>query len=283
MTRMADDGGGVQATLDYVSPQSKVNLRYVGDGKELNTGVFDQHAVRVGNARLSHEPLTLQTCGFELARHVSAVDFYDDAHAETAYAREIEPLLLKLTGADKAVLFGPRRRHLTKSGGEVLQAASDVHVDYAAPDSRVIAQTLLGEEGANGVPYRRFMAVNIWRALTPPPQDRPLAVCDARSVMTQSGTLNGLMRVDSMPSPDEILTQQPDLEPSRNGFLFHFDPAHRWYYYPDMTADEVLLFKLYDSTETGPWRCPHVSFADPTVTGAQPRESYEIRSFVYFR
>ncbi len=281
MTRLAD--GGVEATLDYVSPQSKVNLRYVGDGKELNTGVFDRRSVLVRDARRSPEPMTLQTCGFELARHVSDVDFYDDARAEAAYAAEIEPLLLDLTGADKAVLFGPRRRHLTQSGGEVLQAAPDVHVDYAAPDSRAIAQRLLGEEGAERIPYRRFMAINIWRALTPPPQDRPLAVCDARSVVTQSGALNGLMLVDAMPLPDEILDQQPELPPSRNGFLFHFDPAHRWYYYPDMTAEEVLLFKLYDSTETGPWRCPHVSFADPTVKGARPRESYEIRSFVYFR
>ncbi len=283
MTGQADDSGSVQATLEYVSPDSKVNLRYVGDGKELNTGVFEQRRVRVRDARRSHEPLNLQTCGFELARHVSEVDFYDDAKAEAAYAREIEPLLLRLTGADRVVLFGSRRRHLTQSGGEVLPAASDVHVDYAAPDARAIAQSLLGDEGGDGMPYRRFMAVNIWRALTPPPQDRPLAVCDARSVVSQSGALNGLMLVDSMPSPEEILTQQPELPPSRNGFLFHFDPAHRWYHYPDMAADEVLLFKLYDSIETGPWHCPHVSFADPSVTGAQPRESYEIRSFVYFR
>ena len=274
------DREGLLATIEYVSPGSRSNLRYVGDGREVNTGAFEPHQVFMHNARRASAPMTLETCGFELARHDSAVDFYDDARAEAAYGAEVEPLLLELTGADRAVLFGARRRHLTRSQGEVLQAASDVHVDYAAEDSRRLGQALLGEEGRAGMPYRRYMAVNIWRALSPPPQDRPLAICDATSVATQSGVPNALVQVTTMPAREEMLSEPP--EGSRNGFLFHFDPAHRWYYYPDMTTDEVVLFKLYDSLETGPWRCPHVSFADPSVKDAPPRESYEIRSFVYF-
>jgi hypothetical protein len=281
MQSSAEPADGVLATVEYVSAASRSNLRYVGDGREVNTGVFEPHQVFMRDARRAPAPMTLDTCGFELARHDSAVDFYDDAGAEAAYAAEIEPLLLALSGADRVVLFGARRRHLTRSQGEVLQAASDVHVDYAAEDSRRLAQALLGEEGRAGMPYRRYMAVNVWRALSPPPQDRPLAICDARSVATQSGVPNALVQVTAMPPREEMLSEPP--EGSRNGFLFHFDPAHRWYYYPDMTPGEVVLFKLYDSLETGPWRCPHVSFADPTVKNAPPRESYEIRSFVYFR
>ena len=280
MQTSAEIAGGVLATVDYVSADSTSNLRYVGDGREVNTGVFEPHQVFVHNARCAASPKTLGTCGFQLVPHESAVDFYDDAGAEAAYAAEIEPLLLQLTGADRAVLFGARRRHLTRSRGEVLPAASDVHVDYAAVDSQSLAQALLGAEARDGMPYRRFMAVNLWRELTPPPQDRPLAICDASSVVTQSGVPNALVQVTVMPPREEMLSEPPD--GARNGFLFHFDPAHRWFYYPDMTPGEVVLFKLYDSIESGPWRCPHVSFADPTVKDAPPRESYEIRSFVYF-
>lgn len=271
---------GVTARLEYVSPASRSNLRYVGDGREVNTGVFEPREVFIRNARRATERLSLSTCGFEIARHQSAVDFYDDQNAEEAYAREIEPLLLELTGADKAILFGARRRHLTQSQGNVLQGASDVHVDYDAPSSRKLAQAYLDEAG-DGAHYRRYMAVNVWRSLLAPPQNRPLALCDARSAQTQSGVPNGLVLVDTMPPREEMLSELP--AGSRAGFLFHFDPSHRWYYYPDLELDEVLVFKLYDSTETGPWRCPHTSFDDPTVTGAPPRESYEIRSFVYFR
>ena len=274
---------GVLATVEYVSPSSRSNLRYVGDGREVNTGVFEPHPVFMHNARRSPAPMTLATCGFELARHDSAVDFYDDARAEAAYAAEIEPLLLELTGADRAVLFGARRRRVTGSQGEVLPAASDVHVDYAGGDSQRLARALLGEEGRAGMPYRRYMAINLWRSLTPPPQDRPLAICDATSVSTQSGAFNTLMLVDQMPAREQMLAEPPDDPALRRGFLFHHDPNHRWFYFPDMAAEEVVLFKLYDSTEQGPWRCPHVSFADATVQGVVPRESYEIRSFVYFR
>ena len=281
MQTSEDPADGVLATVDYVDANARSSLRYVGDGREVNTAAFEPHQVFIHNARRALAPMTLEACGFELARHESAVDFYDDAGAEAAYAAEIEPLLLRLTGADKAVLFGARRRHRSRSHGDVLPAASDVHVDYAAADSRGLAQALLGEEGRAGMPYRRYMAVNLWRALTPPPQDRPLAICDARSVATQSGVPNALVQVSVMPPREEMLSAPP--QGARNGFLFHFDPAHRWYYYPDMTPGEVVLFKLYDSIETGPWRCPHVSFADPTVNDAPPRESYESRSFVYFR
>ena len=281
MRASAETADGVLATVDYVDPNARSSLRYVGDGREVNTAAFEPHQVFMHDARRAPGPMTLETCGFQLAPHESAVDFYDDARAEAAYAAEIEPLLLALTGADKAVLFGARRRHLTRSRGDVLPAASDVHVDYGAADSQRLARALLGEEGRGGNPYRRYMAVNLWRTLTPPPQDRPLAICDARSVATQSGVPNALVQVSVMPPREEMLSEPP--EGARSGFLFHFDPAHRWYYYPSMTPDEVVLFKLYDSVETGPWRCPHVSFADPTVKQAPPRESYEIRSFVYFR
>ncbi len=240
---------GVEAVVEYISPASRHSLRYLGEGREVNTGAFEPTQVFVRNARRERELPTLATAGFELARHHSQVDFYDDQGAEAAYAREIEPLLLRLTGAHKAVLFGARRRHTARSEGEVLPGASDVHVDYAAADSRRLAQALLGEEGRDGIPYRRFMAVNLWRSLTPPPQDRPLAICDARSVSTQSGVFNTLMLVDRMPPREAMLQEPPDGDDLRRGFLFHHDPNHRWFYFPDMTAEEVVLFKLYDSLE----------------------------------
>ncbi len=274
---------GVEGVFEYVSPHSKHNLRYLGGGREANTGQFDRHKVLIRNGRLAADRLTLERSGFTLVRHSTAVDLYDQAAADTLYPGEIERVLLDLTGADKVVLFGARRRHVVEVTPQTLQAATDVHVDYDAPNSRRMARQLLGLEPDAALPYSRFMAINIWRALSPPPQDRPLAVCDASSVRTQSGTSNTLILVDEIPPPEAMAAEAPAEAQGRQGFLFHFDPAHRWYYYPDMTADEIVLFKLYDSTETGPWRCPHASFVDPTVAGVPPRESYEIRSFVYFR
>ena len=62
-----------------------------------------------------------------------------------------------------------------------------------------------------------------------------------------------------------------------------FDPEHRWYYVPEMTADEVLLLKCYDSKTDGRARfASHTAFTDPTTPpNAPPRESIELRALVF--
>jgi hypothetical protein len=272
---MTNSSPGVESTFEYVSPHSKVNLRYSGGGGEVNTGIFDRHKMFVRNARLEPD-LSLKTCGFELVHHTSDVDFYDGKDVEARYPAEVERVLKDTSGADHVVVFGALRRNVAKPEGRVWNAATDVHVDYEAAHAREVARSLLGIDKHETIPYRRYMAINLWRALSPPPQDQPLAVCDARSVVTQSGAPPPRAEMLKAPPPNDA--ELP------HGWIFHFDPAHRWYYYPDMTRDELLLFKLYDSIESGPWRCPHASFVDPTVPAdTPPRESYEIRSFVYFR
>ena len=61
-----------------------------------------------------------------------------------------------------------------------------------------------------------------------------------------------------------------------------FNPGQRWYFYPRMTADEVLVFKIFQLTrheEPQMYRaCFHSAVADPgTPPDAQPRQSCEHR------
>jgi hypothetical protein len=59
-------------------------------------------------------------------------------------------------------------------------------------------------------------------------------------------------------------------------------PVHRWYYYPRMTRDEVLLMKTYDSRGVVGRSCPHASFANPAASaGTPPRRSAELRVLCY--
>ena len=45
-----------------------------------------------------------------------------------------------------------------------------------------------------------------------------------------------------------------------------YNPAHRWFYIPEMRTDEVLLLKCYDSELDGRARfLPHTAFIDPTT------------------
>src|SRR5262245_1515862 len=73
--------------------------------------------------------------------------------------------------------------------------------------------------------------------------------------------------------------------PNRVGETYSviFDPAHQWFYVPEMRVGEALLLKCYDSKTDGRARFPpHTAFTDPTTPpDALPRESIEIRALVF--
>lgn len=73
--------------------------------------------------------------------------------------------------------------------------------------------------------------------------------------------------------------------PHRLGETYHvrFNPAHRWFYVPQLRTDEALLIKCYDSETDGRARfVPHTAFTDPTAPAdAPPRESIELRTLVF--
>ena len=60
--------------------------------------------------------------------------------------------------------------------------------------------------------------------------------------------------------------------------------ASSWFYFPQMTREEAILIKNYDTITDGRARyAPHTSFADPTSSAtALPRESLETRVFAFF-
>jgi hypothetical protein len=76
--------------------------------------------------------------------------------------------------------------------------------------------------------------------------------------------------------------EMPDDHPGASGFEFLHSPDHRWWYFPDMTRDEILLFALNDSDQSRAWRVPHTAFHDPTAGATEPRHSIEFRTIAYF-
>ena len=211
--------------------------------------------------------------GFMLVRHESAVsDWRDRAQIAQTYVAEIAALVQGVTGAD-AVQVSPHGilRFSEKSGlagsGNNSHPARFAHIDVADGSSRMMA-----ERGAGGRPFRRYAAVNIWRALSPAPQDVPLALCDARSV-TQGDLIVA----------DAIFDEPDGREWGFEGLLVAHNPAHRWFYYPDMHAGEAILFKTKDSDGTAARHIPHVAFNDPGAPeDAPPRSSIEMRATAYW-
>jgi hypothetical protein len=67
-------------------------------------------------------------------------------------------------------------------------------------------------------------------------------------------------------------------------YRFTYNPNHRWFYFPHLERNEVILLKCYDSKEDGRARfTAHTAFEDPTsAPNAVPRESIEVRALLFW-
>lgn len=63
-----------------------------------------------------------------------------------------------------------------------------------------------------------------------------------------------------------------------------YNPSQKFYYYPMMRTDEVLIFKQQDSRDDVAKVCPHTSFIDPSAEVDVPeRHSIDIRMLCVYR
>jgi hypothetical protein len=213
---------------------------------------------------------TLDDAGFTLAAHRSAVtDFGDREAVNAVHRREIVDLIGELSSADLVVVGSPGILRFSEKSAQsgVLdnsRPARFAHVDLSDATAAAFAHRAAPAHGK----LARFVHYNVWRAISAPPQDVPLAVCDARSI-----TANDLIKADAVfDSPG-----QPEW--SFEGIVVAHHPAHRWHWFPDMTLGEALVFKTHDSDPARAHCVPHVAFDNP-LCGREtaPRASIEMRA-----
>ncbi len=253
---------------------------FYGRQRDLNNLPLEPQAVCVEDVRPLAGQVSLDREGFVLASHTSAVaDFFDPAQVRETYMRELEDLLVRLTGAVKVVASpgGVLRRserspEFGKGGSTV--PARFAHCDYSgnpAGSSFWIEKMLPADESRERI-GRRFAIYSIGGAPGAPPQDAPLAVCDARTV-----------------APGDVVCSDCVIDPPGapelkfENSVFRYNPDHRWCYFPGMTRDEVLVFKGFDSDPARATGVPHAAFDDPSCPeGAPPRASIDVRAFAFF-
>lgn len=270
------------AWIDYLQPSSRINRRFWAPGAELNTGTYAPHEVAVRNARLAG-PFTLDEHGFALDSFPTAItDWEANYGADSPYAREICAIAVAMSGADLVVPMGGMTRSSGLTGAQVQPPAAEAHVDFTERSAHKLAERIYTAQRPDGAGYDRFICFSIWRALSPPPQDMPLALCDGRSVRDDEGTHNTKVDVDELPTGDAIFADVPGEEDMLAATIFHYSPDHRWWYFPDMTVDEVIFIKFYDSDHSLAWRTPHTAFRDASRPDAIERRSMEFRGVAFF-
>jgi hypothetical protein len=265
----------IEAQLDYLVPTDETPYSYTYDpppGVPARSGVSEPHTVTVRNGRAIAAELSLDREGFLLARQATEVaDFYDEAEVKRVYYPEVERLAKAVTGAAEIVIFDHTVRNTApekQTGRRVRGPAGRVHNDYTEASAPQRVRDLLAPEAAEARLKRRYVEINVWRPITGPVKTSPLAVCDARTV-----------------EPHDLVTSELRY-PDRIGetYAVTYNPRHRWFYFPDMQADEALFIKCFDSARDGRARISvHTAFDDPTTApNAPPRESIEVRMFAFF-
>lgn len=245
---------------------------------------LEPHSVTLADARAT-PGLGLETSGFQLVRRASAVtDFLDGAEVMRTYYAECRQLACELTGASHAFTFD----HLVREPGrQVSGGGTDgrstvtgaaqgggyvgaVHVDYTEHttwDAYLAVHGLRPPAGA-----RRSIALNFWRPVCAQVDNDPLGICDARTVAPADlyeTVVHGY-------GADNYSWHGIGIET----YNVKHAAGQRWFWYPGMRADEVLVFKSYDSAGVIGRACPHAAFELP-VRGATPRRSIELRVLCY--
>ncbi len=260
-----------ETTLQYIHPDCEGGILYELQ-RESSTLVFDPHATPIRDARKADPTPRLETHGFELVVQPLSLDPAElmvPGFNETgkAYGDQMAALVRRMTGASEVLVFGQVVRDEAQPAAN--KPAHSVHVDF---DRKTLAGFLLGMRPDDGEALlnKRFSNINLWRGLAPV-ERTPLAVCEGTSI-APGDLRTGLIRL----TPEEP-------GPSMSGFNIAWSPDHRWWCYPHMTPDEVLLFRIYNSDPDRVQRVAHTAFDDPTAAAnAPPRRSLEIRTLAFF-
>ena len=253
----------MQAVIAYAARTGE-RPRYYANDHSRDTVTIDLQAMALVDGRRA--PPTLDAEGFALVDHAA------DAESIT-YHEAVGALIKAKTRADSVVISAPgvkrfsERSALAGTGNNSMPARF-AHVDI----SDATAADFSARSTPEGKPYRRAAHYNIWRVLSAPPQDVPLAVCDARSWIASDMIL-----------ADAIFDDPEKPEWSFEGLVVAHNPAHRWVWFPDMTAGEAIIFKTHDSDPAAPHCVPHVAFDNPVCpSNAPPRASIEMRAIAYW-
>jgi hypothetical protein len=185
------------------------------------------------------------------------------------YYPEVERLVKQLTGAVKVHVFdhNVRNKAMSRGGDKSVQEPVKVaHNDYTVKSGPQRVRDLLPNE-AEELLKNRFAVINVWRPIRGPVQENPLAVCDARTIAAKDWVTNDLVYRDRV---GEV-------------YVLAYNPEHRWFYFPMMEKNEVMLLKCYDSDAHRSRFTAHSAFDDPTSPPDAPaRESIEVRTLVFF-
>lgn len=292
-----DPTSSLDASGNKVKPWAKVDVDQTSfERKQVKREVVDIRAAA------SLKAFDVDLSGFDVFKSpAKETEFTDDAAVRNGYYGEVEALLKeRIPDIKKVVIFDHTIRRREKSSPR--QPVQQVHVDQTpgAAEARVRRHTDPSE--TEELLKGRYQIINVWRPIQNPASDFPLAVIDYRSTKPEDMIKVDLLYPNRNDNDDddrgkEVLPDESTLKSTEGytvkGETYSVAPneGHKFYYAKDMTPEEVMLIKCFDSKsevhEGGKHGIagytPHTAFVDPdTPKDAPGRQSIEVRCLVFY-
>ncbi|EXJ54249.1 hypothetical protein A1O7_09586 [Cladophialophora yegresii CBS 114405] len=289
-----DPASYVKSDVPFVKPWGKV------DGPGYSFKLTDRER-SVEDIRGREREYNIDNSGFAVYKSPAQEKaFTDDAKVRDGYYAEVEALLRqKLPGVKKVVFFDHTIRRREKASPR--QPVQQVHVDQTPRAAEIRVRRHLPADEAEELLKGRYQIVNIWRPIANPASDFPLAVVDYRSTKPEDLVKVDLLYPKREATDDDDRGKEVLPDPSSatstegyevKGETFAVQPSenHKFLYMKDMTPEEVMFIKCFDSfSEVNGGKkgvaayTPHTAFVDPqTPADAPGRQSIEVRALIFY-
>ncbi|KAK9472543.1 uncharacterized protein V1510DRAFT_127784 [Dipodascopsis tothii] len=260
----------VQAKLNFFkapeSGEDPYTIVYeVPEGTPTRNWGDDPQDVAVRSIRGRETDFSLDRNGFCIDRRTHAeTDFTDDEQIAKNYYPGVIAAVKEITGAKRVIVFD----HTIRLANSYRTPVMFVHVDQT-PKSAADRVRLHCPEDADvdELLAGRYQIINYWKPIGGPALKDPLAVGDALSAKDE----------------DVVSVQHRYRERTGATGMVRYNPGQEFYYWPQMSTEEALLLKCYDTKPGVAARTPHTAFVDPTAAADAPeRKSIEVRTLVFY-
>ncbi len=268
------DPGVPRGRFDLVEPQRNL-MRF----EAHEVVIHDMRDAPAGAPSLDREGFMLASHTSRVARRPEMADTNVTAQLglppiNAAYYAELLPLIARISGAREVipqatgltVRFSPRSERQTWAG-----AAGFIHLDVTRASVERFLKFSLDAAERPIAPWKRVVLYQTWRAVSDPPQDNLLALCDRSSVRPQDVVFY-----------DAVIGEKGTALETIEARSCRYAPGHRWWYASDMGAEDLLVFIGHDSADPDAVQPFHTGFDVPGCESAAPRASLEARFFAFY-
>jgi len=191
---------------------------------------------------------TVNSVGFQPITSPSSIssDFILNSSEEevaSKYYPEVVSVLLKHTGASRVVIFDHTIRRPKDPNVPETPSTRTPGLGTHGDQTPISAHKRVERHVQPPQPHKRFQLINLWRPLLNTVHDYPLAMCDFNTL-------------DIFHDLEPTTLQRRPPTPSGEVYSVKHNSNQVWWYWSEMTPDDILFLLCYDSASRAMSKIP---------------------------